>query len=239
MRALLGATSIALGGVLLAAVVVLYAPPFEDVGGAPGAATSTPAPPGDPASSAVRPDSPAAPGLPPEDAAVTRPPAPGRPDPATDPADTPVRFDAMPTRISVPAIEVDHPLVPVGLEPDGAMEIPHDVQQIGWYSVQGVLPGDPGTAVLAGHVDSRSQGPGAFYDLRHLDVGDEVEIRDGARVQEWVVTARRSYDKDLLPVDDIFVVDGPPRLALITCGGTFDRTARSYQDNIVVYATLR
>lgn len=140
-----------------------------------------------------------------------------------------------PTAVRIPAIGVDAPIVPVGLEPDGAMEIPEDVATIGWYE-PGVRPGEPGSAVLAGHVDSRSQGPGAFFDLRHLDVDDVVSVthRDGV-TRSWRVVARTHYGKRELPIADLFTNRGDPQLVLITCGGEFDRTARSYADNIVVY----
>ena len=226
-------TSIVLGVGLLVAAWVIYEPPVEDVGEVVAATPFEVRPP-------LPADPPEVESLP-EVAETLFPPAREHVAPRSTPDPEPswVRFEELPTAIRVPAIDVDHPLVPVGLNPDGSMEIPHDVQEIGWYAPQGILPGDHGTAVLAGHVDSRSQGPGAFYDLRHLDVGDLITITDRDQQQEWVVTARRSYDKNLIPIDDIFVEHGDPRLVLITCGGAFDRTARSYRDNIVVYATLR
>jgi hypothetical protein len=140
-----------------------------------------------------------------------------------------------PTAVRIPAIGVDAPIVPVGLEPDASMEIPEDVATIGWYE-PGVRPGESGSAVLAGHVDSRSQGPGAFFDLRRLDLDDVVSIthRDGV-TRDWRVVARTNYGKRDLPIADIFTNRGDPQLVLITCGGEFDRTARSYADNIVVY----
>ena len=147
---------------------------------------------------------------------------------------------AAPVAIRVGAIGVDAVVVPVGLEDDGAMEIPVDVATIGWYDPAdwgGVRPGEPGTAVLSGHVDSRSQGRGAFYDLRALDVDDTIEIvHDDGTVSRWVVTGRTSYDKKGLPFAEIFTWSGDARIALITCGGPFDRTARSYLENIVVLA---
>jgi hypothetical protein len=149
----------------------------------------------------------------------------------------PVRL--VPLQVRIGAIAVDAPIVPVGLEPDGAMEIPERVREIGWYDPDGigVAPGMTGTAVLAGHVDSRTQGRGALYDLRNLRVGEiiEVDLEDGT-TQRWLITEVIQYDKTDLPLHEIFTWAGPARLALITCGGVFDRTARSYTDNLVVYA---
>ena len=147
-------------------------------------------------------------------------------------------FEARPSTIVIPSISVDNPIVSVGLNPDGSMEIPHDVKTVGWYEPTGVIPGDEGTAVIAGHVDSRSQGPGAFFDLRHLALEDEIVLEHEGIEQTWRVVARRAYDKNEIPIEDIFIDYGEPRLVLITCGGEFDRTARSYTDNTVVYAEL-
>lgn len=161
--------------------------------------------------------------------------APGT-DVAPEP-DVPARL--APLQVRIGTIAVDAPVVPVGLEPDGAMEIPERVAEIGWYDPDGlgVLPGATGTAVLAGHVDSRSQGRGALYDLRDLRTGEtiELDLADGS-TQGWRITEVIQYPKDVIPLEEIFTWSGASRLAIITCGGEFDRTARSYTDNIVVYA---
>lgn len=154
------------------------------------------------------------------------PPAPPAPEPVT-----------APVSLRIPGLGVTAPLDAVGLEPDGAMEIPHDIRRVGWYE-PGVMPGEAtGTAVLSGHVDSRSQGRGALWDLKALDVGDEVTIdHEDGRKSTWRVEARTSYLKEQLPIADIFTRFGDPRLVLITCGGDFDRSARRYTHNVVVYA---
>jgi sortase (surface protein transpeptidase) len=144
---------------------------------------------------------------------------------------------AHPLGIVIPSIGVDNPVIEVGLNADGSMEIPHDVQEIGWYTPTGVRPGDPGSAVMAGHVDSRTQGRGAFFDLRLLDVGDEIVVHTESGEQRWQVTGRTNYPKDYLPIAEIFTFEGDPRLVLITCGGPFDSDTRHYTENVVVYAT--
>ena len=143
---------------------------------------------------------------------------------------------AAPTRLRIPSIGVAAPAVAVGVEDDGEMEVPADVRDVGWYR-HGPAPGEPGAAVIAGHVDSREQGRGAFFDLRRLDVGARVEVTDAdGNVQRFDVVARRTYDKAVLPADALFARDGPPQLVLITCGGDFDPAAGSYRENVVVYA---
>jgi len=161
------------------------------------------------------------------------------PDPRPEPAEPAIPVRAVPLQVRIGSISVDAPIVPVGLEDDGAMEIPHRVAEIGWYDPDslGVSPGETGTAVFAGHVDSRSQGRGALYNLRDLRVGEiiEVDLDDGS-LQRWLITDVVQYPKDVLPLEEVFTWAGPSRLVLITCGGEFDRTVRSYTDNLVVYA---
>jgi Sortase domain len=150
--------------------------------------------------------------------------------PATGPAVPPVR-------LVIPAIGVATGLTRLGLEPDGAMAVPDDFQEAGWFA-QGPAPGQPGPAVIAGHVDSKS-GPAVFYRLRELRAGQAVLIQraDGTRLR-FVVEAARSYPKAAFPTAAVFGPVTGPVLRLITCGGTFDRASRSYRDNLVVFARL-
>jgi sortase (surface protein transpeptidase) len=152
------------------------------------------------------------------------------PAPTTTTAPPPV-----PNRIRIAAIGVDAPVVPVGLEPDGSMEVPA-ASDVGWYEL-GVRPGGPqGSSVLAAHVDYAGQ-RGAFYDLRSLEVGAEIEVTgpEGWPLR-YVVSERLQVAKDELPTQELFRVTGTPALTLITCGGSFDRSVRHYEDNIVVRA---
>ena len=40
----------------------------------------------------------------------------------------------------------------------------------------------------------------------------------------------------LLPTDDLFAVDGPARLTIITCGGVYERDNGGYQANVIITA---
>lgn len=140
-----------------------------------------------------------------------------------------------PVRIVIHAIGVDAPIVSVGIAAASTMQIPLDISRVGWYRF-GPAPGQPGSAILAGHVDSRVQGRGIFFFLRDLGPGDTLTIRyaDGGRT-EFRVVARRFYAKDALP-PMIFRRSGPPMLTLLTCGGSFDPIRRHYSDNVAVFA---
>ncbi len=156
----------------------------------------------------------------------------------TTPVDAPVGVEArpgVPERIVIPSLNVDAPVVSVGMNPDRSMEIP-GAFEAGWYD-RGPLPGDErGSAVIAGHVDHR-ESPGVFIELRRLEIGEQVSVHDANGVQHgYTVTERFQVDKEQLPSRELFRRSGPPVLTLITCGGAFDRKLRSYDDNIVIRA---
>jgi len=143
---------------------------------------------------------------------------------------------AAPVRLAVPARGVDAAVDPVGVEEDGQMALPADVDRVGWYRF-GPAPGDDGSAVLAGHVDDREQGLGAMAPLRDAAAGDEVLLTDAAGTgTRWRVVSRELLQKQVLPLDLLFAREGPPRLTLITCGGPFLPEFGSYRDNVVVVA---
>lgn len=142
-----------------------------------------------------------------------------------------------PVRVVIGAIGVDAVTIPAGIDPrNGQMEVPSNVTEIAWYRF-GPSPGEPGSAVLAAHVDLSSQGPGVFFNLRKLQPGDRITVEyDDGSVRAFVVEARTVYEKDDLPIDAIFSRSGSPVLTLVTCGGGFNSTQQSYDSNVVVYA---
>jgi hypothetical protein len=162
-------------------------------------------------------------------------PAPvSSPSPVTSAAPVPPPRQT-PVLLHVPALELEAPITPVDVDPDGRLQVPDDPAVLGWWR-EGAAPGaDTGSVVLDGHVDSRATGPGAFFHLADLSPGDPVLLDHTGGQQAYVVVAVRSYAKPDLPAET-FDQEGGPRLVLITCGGSFDRAARRYNDNIVVYA---
>ncbi|WP_448627244.1 class F sortase [Geodermatophilus sp. URMC 64] len=142
-----------------------------------------------------------------------------------------------PLRVQVPALGVDSPLPPLGVDAAGALVPPGDPAQAGWFAA-GPVPGDAGPAVLAGHVDS-SRGPGVFFRLAELAPGDEVRVQraDGTTAR-FTVTRVARYPKTAFPTAEVYGPTPDAELRLITCGGAFDRVRRSYLDNVVVWARL-
>jgi Sortase domain len=139
-----------------------------------------------------------------------------------------------PTRVRIPAIRVDSPLEDLTLDSAGALRAPVDYARAGWYS-DGTVPGDIGPAVIAGHVDSH-QGPAVFFRLYQLQPDDLIQVQRGERWVIFRVVSTARYPKDRFPTAEVYGPTPDAELRLITCGGVFNRTRRSYVDNVVVYA---
>jgi hypothetical protein len=148
------------------------------------------------------------------------------------------RATPVPVRIDIPAIGVTSSLDRLRRAPDRTVQVPSRWERAGWYA-PGTRPGDPGSAVILGHVDSR-RGPAVFYRLRELRRDDLVEVvrADGSRVR-FAVQRTEQYDKRRFPTDEVYYPTLTPALRLVTCGGEFDATAGHYRSNIIVFATLR
>jgi hypothetical protein len=145
---------------------------------------------------------------------------------------------SVPIRLRIPAIGVDTALQPLGLRADGTLQPPSAWQTAGWYD-DGVTPGEPGPAVVAGHVDSIS-GPAVFYRLRQLRPGDlaVVQRRDG-RMLTFVADTVAIYPKSAFPTAAVYGPTPLPVLRLVTCTGDFDWQAHTYLDNLVVSFHVR
>ncbi|MGY1644167.1 class F sortase [Geodermatophilus sp. SYSU D00703] len=176
------------------------------------------------------------PSVPSPASSATAPAVPAAPVATRDVAPTPAARPPEPARLAVPALGVDTAVDPVGVRDDGQMQLPDDVDRVGWYRF-GPVPGTDGAAVLAGHVDDREQGLGALAPLREAEAGDEVRVTDAAgTVTRWRVVSRERIEKRALPLDRVFGRTGPPRLVLVTCGGPFLAELGSYRENVVVVA---
>ncbi|MFC4052477.1 class F sortase [Actinomadura syzygii] len=146
---------------------------------------------------------------------------------------------SVPKRIRIPSIKVDAPVVPVDVQPDGALGVPplSRVDEVGWYRA-GPTPGENGRGVLVGHVDSKKQ-PGVFYKLGALRQGRRIEVvRKDGTAAAFRVDGVKLVSKDRFPSKSVYGKGGGPELRLVTCGGRFDRKRGHYEDNIIVYASL-
>ncbi|MEU1276286.1 class F sortase [Streptomyces sp. NPDC005799] len=145
---------------------------------------------------------------------------------------------AQPDRVRIPAIRVDAPVMPVGLDPDGwvAAPPPEDPNLAGWFT-GAVSPGEKGTAVVVGHVDNK-QGPAVFYGLGALKKGSRVEVaRKDGKTAVFEIYGIEVFAKANFPGDRVYGSKGAPELRVITCGGGFSKQ-HGYDGNVVVFARL-
>lgn len=144
--------------------------------------------------------------------------------------------DVIAVSVTIPSIDVDSPLVPLGTDPSSGVLVPPQRYDTAGVFAAGPVPGAVGPAIIAGHVDSQA-GAGVFYRLEELTVGASVSVSlsDGQRV-EFRVVETAQYPKTAFPTEEVYGPTPGPELRLITCGGSFDPARRSYRDNIVVYA---
>jgi LPXTG-site transpeptidase (sortase) family protein len=160
------------------------------------------------------------------------PPAPPR-TPAAGQA-WPKAPSGPPTWLRIPSIGVSASLQPLTTNPAGQLNPPSNFDDAGWYT-GGTAPGDIGPAIIAGHYDSRCCAA-VFYKLSQLKAGDIVEVDRGGQTLRFTVLRKDRYPKADFPTSEVYKPTPDPELRLITCGGVFDKSARSYVDNVVVYA---
>jgi sortase (surface protein transpeptidase) len=156
------------------------------------------------------------------------------------PLAVPDGYGSNPVQITIPSIKVHANVMLLGLAADRTVETPplSRVGEAGWYRYS-PTPGTTGPSVLLGHVDSAVYGRGVFFDLGAMHQGDVVSIlRADHRVATFAVTRVVEYPKKSFPTQAVYGNTPNAQIRLITCGGRFDSHARSYVDNIVVFATL-
>jgi hypothetical protein len=152
-------------------------------------------------------------------------------------AASPLASRSTPVALRIPAIGVAASVSPLGLNPDGTVETPTNYAESGWFRL-GPSPGQMGSAVILGHVDSH-RGPAVFFRLRFLRAGDRVDVQlaDGV-IAHFAVRAVETYPKTQFPARMVYGRHGYSALQLVTCGGSFDSRTRSYRSNVVAFTAL-
>ncbi|RYP85095.1 class F sortase [Nocardioides guangzhouensis] len=141
----------------------------------------------------------------------------------------------LPARLEIPALGVDMVVRPAGVTATGAMELPADPAVIGWYRY-GPAPETPGSAVLAGHVDSRRYGVGPLARLSAITAGERIRVVLGSGSRRpYRVDSIERFDRQALP-DEVFARTGPERLRIVTCTGPYLEDAGGYLQNLVITA---
>lgn len=144
-----------------------------------------------------------------------------------------------PHRLQINVLDVNAPIVPVGKTRQNGLEIPEDIDLVGWYRYGATPAWGVGSTVLVGHRDGVLEGHGALYDLAALAPGDIVQVTDLAkRETDFEVIARAVISKQEFAdrSAELFSTTGPARLRLISCGGYYDAEQGGYQSNVVVTA---
>lgn len=220
--------------VVAAAVLVLGGGSAAAVG-LTGRDAALPAPVTDPTTPSTSPSS------------VPAPEPSGTPAPslATGPTSTPtpVRTGppapaAAPVQVSVPSLGITSPLLHLGLQVDGTLQVPEgdDFDTAAWYDGS-PRPGDIGPAVIEGHVSSVARGPSVFFALSTVAVGARVDVlREDGTTASFEVYDVRQFPKDGFPTLEVYGNTPGAELRLITCGGTVAESTGRFSDNVVVFA---
>ncbi|GAA2309272.1 class F sortase [Streptomyces caniferus] len=144
-----------------------------------------------------------------------------------------------PKRVTIPQIAVDAPFTQLTIGPTGQLNAPPagDKNLVGWYK-DGAAPGERGSAIIAGHVDTKT-GPAVFLQLESLKPGNSINItREDGIIATFRVDSVETFSKARFPNDRVYADASTAQLRVITCGGAYDRKVRDYVDNIVVFAHL-
>ncbi|MBX9398433.1 class F sortase [Streptomyces sp. TRM72054] len=144
-----------------------------------------------------------------------------------------------PIRLLIPKISVDAPFTPLSIGASGQLEPPPaaDTNLVGWYA-EGVSPGEQGTSIIAGHIDTATSAA-VFAKLYELRPGDRFSVaRADGRRADFVVDDAETFPKDDFPSKRVYADATRPEVRLITCAGEYDRSVKDYTENLVVFAHL-
>ncbi|MFF8835901.1 class F sortase [Streptomyces sp. NPDC015130] len=165
--------------------------------------------------------------------------APHRASPKTDPSPGLAMPRAIPTRLRIAKIGVDAPFTGLKIGPSGALDPPpaDDTNLVGWHAA-GIAPGQRGTALIAGHLDTATA-PAVFARLGELEAGDSFEVaRADGTTAVFRIDSVESFRKDDFPNQRVYDDTPDALVRLITCAGPYDRAAKDYTGNLVVFAHL-
>jgi LPXTG-site transpeptidase (sortase) family protein len=145
----------------------------------------------------------------------------------------------MPERLVIPKLDIDAPVESVGQDSQGRMDIPKADEDVGWYNM-GYKPGENGSAVMAGHFDTKTGAPAVFYNINKLAPGDTLKVvGTNGETLTYIVTRAEAYAFDKVPLTSIFATKGKAQLNLITCDGVWSAGAHNYSQRLVVYSELK
>ena len=159
---------------------------------------------------------------------------------SNEPADKADKTDVvaekdLPKRLEIPKLGVNAKVQYVGLNSDGEMDVPSNGSDVAWFNL-GSLPGEIGSAVIAGHLDDRNGRPAVFWNVHKLVAGDNVYVIDGNNNKKrFRVISLEKYETGTAPMEKIFGANDGIYLNLITCGGVWNNAKNNYTERLVVF----
>ena len=142
----------------------------------------------------------------------------------------------LPKILNIPKLGINTEVQYVGLNSENEMDVPSNNDDVAWFRI-GAIPGEKGSAVIAGHLNGKSGEPAVFWDLHKLEIGNDIYVVDnGGNKKRFQVTAIEKYKTNSAPMEKIFGLNNGAYLNLITCGGRWDRAENTYDERLVVFA---
>ena len=166
--------------------------------------------------------------------------------------------ESVPLEIQIPSLNVSAPVLAVGLTSDNLMDSPKGpigdpVWSTAFWYRGGGIPGDVGTATIAGHVDDPLGRPEIFAHIQDLHPGDLIIVHlinttmDIRFIVNQTVIYSLQQSSDPAVLTQMFGAgpvagtgpqpspDGLSHLTLITCAGYI--VNGEFDQRVVVYAT--
>jgi len=142
----------------------------------------------------------------------------------------------LPSRLLIPAIGVNAGVQYVGVNDKGEMEVPNNITDVGLFKF-GAVPGQTGSAVIAGHFNGENNQEGVFANLDKLKAGDKLSIegKTGKSIT-FIVQKKELYDSGY--ADDVFNQSDSAHLNLVTCDGLWDEVKKSYTKRLVIFSDI-
>ena len=141
----------------------------------------------------------------------------------------------LPIKLEIPKLGINTGIQYVGLDSSGKMKVPSNNSAVAWFNL-GPKPGEIGSAVIVGHLDTKSSQPAVFWNLHKLKAGDKIFVVDGNNNKKhFQVISSEKYGTETAPLEKIFGADDGAYLNLITCGGVWDKAENNYSERFVVF----
>ena len=143
---------------------------------------------------------------------------------------------SLPMRLKIPKINVNAAIKYVGITANGEMGVPKGPSDVAWFE-PGIIPGEAGSAVIAGHYGHWKNGQGSVFDnLKKLKAGDKLYIKDAdGDTIIFVMRESKIYNSNDDASNIFFSDDGASHLNLITCEGAWDKISKSYSKRLVIF----